>query len=265
MDNKIEIFTNSEFGELEVLMENDKFYFPAIQCAEVLGYTNPRKAIRDHCKGGTIRSSLTSGGKQDKKYIPEGDLYRLIIRSKLESAQRFEAWVFDDVLPTIRKYGIYATPEMTEQILGNPDFGISLLTELKKERSEKAALSEKVKSLAPKAMYYDMILQNPYSIPVTMISKDYGMSAQALNKILRDLGVQYCMRGTWELYQKHAKNGYTHTNVFVAPNGDQHFHTCWTQKGRLFLYELLKSQNILPTIEKECCQMSLCDVLSTYS
>lgn len=88
--DEMKVFENSEFGCLEVLWEGEKAYFPAIDCAKILGYTNPRKAIRDHCKGGTSRSLLTNGGIQEKKYISEGDLYRLIVRSKLEAAQRFE-------------------------------------------------------------------------------------------------------------------------------------------------------------------------------
>lgn len=91
--NDIKVFENSEFGKLEVLWENGKEYFPAKRCAEILGYSNPHEAVRRHCKGCVKRSLLTNGGKQEKKFISEGDLYRLIVRSKLESAQRFESFV----------------------------------------------------------------------------------------------------------------------------------------------------------------------------
>lgn len=102
------VFQNSEFGELEVMYIDDKAYFPATECAKILGYTNPRKAIIDHCKGVTKRYSLTEGGTQQKNYIPEGDLYRLITHSNLPAAEKFESWVFDDVLPAIRKQGFYS-------------------------------------------------------------------------------------------------------------------------------------------------------------
>ncbi|MEG2719710.1 MAG: phage antirepressor KilAC domain-containing protein [Oscillospiraceae bacterium] len=253
MNNKIQIFNNSEFGELEILKNEDKFYFPATECAKILGYKNPRKAIIDHCRCVTKRDAPHPQSKTKtikRSYIPEGDLYRLIVSSKLPSSIRFEKWVFEDILPTLRKYGIFATPEVADKIIGNPDFGISILTALKKEREEKVALSKKLEKLAPKAEYYDMILQNPASIPVTMISKDYGSSAVNFNKKLHELGIQFKMRGTWELYQKYAKNGYTHTNVFLAPNGEETPHTCWTQAGRLFLYNKLKSVGILPAIER---------------
>lgn len=124
---EMKVFQNSEFGELGILMLDGKEYFPATQCAKVLGYVNPQKAVRDHCKGDgcTIRSgvSVTTNqhGKATQqtvsiKYITEGNLYRLIVGSKLPAAERFERWVFDDVLPTIRKAGNYGKTDMTEII-----------------------------------------------------------------------------------------------------------------------------------------------------
>ena len=114
--NELKVFQNSEFGKLEIMVIDGKEYFPAIQCAKVLGYTNPRKAIRDHCEGVTICSLPTNGGTQDIKYIPEGDLYRLIIRSKLPTARKFENWVFDEVLPEIRHTGGYGNINLEEII-----------------------------------------------------------------------------------------------------------------------------------------------------
>lgn len=125
--NDIQVFKDSAFGELEILQENDKFWFPATRCAEILGYQNPQKAIRDHCRGDgvTIRSgvSLTVNqyGKEteqivEKKYITEGNLYRLIVSSRLEAAQQFERWVFDEVLPEIRKNGGYNAKKDTFEI-----------------------------------------------------------------------------------------------------------------------------------------------------
>lgn len=105
--NELQIFQNTEFGELRVLEQNGKPYFPATACAKKLGYTNPQKAIRDHCKGVNEMVTPTKGGTQTMRFISEGDLYRLITHSKLPSAERFEAWVFDEVLPAIRQTGGY--------------------------------------------------------------------------------------------------------------------------------------------------------------
>ena len=106
----ITVFKNVAFGELEIIEENDKFWFPAVRCAEILGYQNPRDAVLRHCKGdGVVKHDVIDslGRIQEKKYITEGNLYRLIVNSQLETAQRFESWVFDEVLPMIRKTGGY--------------------------------------------------------------------------------------------------------------------------------------------------------------
>lgn len=105
--NDLKVFSNSEFGELGVLIVNGKEWFPATQCAKILGYTNPQKAIRDHCKGVNKMFTPTAGGSQEANYIPEGDLFRLIVSSKLPKAVEFEKWIFDTVLPSIRHNGGY--------------------------------------------------------------------------------------------------------------------------------------------------------------
>lgn len=256
----IQVFENSEFGKLEVLCEGDKYYFPATECAKVLGYSQPAHAVSRHCPHCMKRTvGVQTGTKQDgspayqtveKQFVTEGDLYRLIVRSKLPKAQEFETWVFDDVLPTIRRHGVYATPEKLEEFMRDPRSIANVFLQLAEERDKNKALTEENKQLAPKANYYDVILQNPKAIPITMIAKDYGMTAPFLNKKLKEFGIQFRMRGTWVLYQKYAQNGYTHTNVFVTSNGEKREHTCWTQKGRRFLYDLLKEHGILPEIEK---------------
>lgn len=114
--NELKVFQNSEFGELGILLIDGKEYFPATQCAKTLGYKNPQEAIRNKCKG--VRKTLTptNGGTQEINYIPEGDLYRLIVSSKLPAAERFERWVFDEVLPALRKNGSYGNVNLEEVI-----------------------------------------------------------------------------------------------------------------------------------------------------
>ena len=114
--NELKVFQNSEFGELGILLIDGKEYFPATQCAEILGYVKPRNAISRHCKGALKQGVLTEGGIQQDNYIPEGDLYRLIVNSKLPAAERFERWVFDEVLPALRKYGSYGEIQLEELI-----------------------------------------------------------------------------------------------------------------------------------------------------
>ena len=114
--NELKVFQNSEFGELGILLIDGKEYFPATQCAEILGYVKPRNAISRHCKGALKQGVLTEGGIQQVNYIPEGDLYRLIVNSKLPAAERFERWVFDEVLPALRKYDSYGEIQLEELI-----------------------------------------------------------------------------------------------------------------------------------------------------
>jgi prophage antirepressor-like protein len=258
MSNKLQLFHNTEFGEIGVIEIEDKPYFPATRCAEILGYKNPQEAIRDHCKGVSETLTPTAGGTQTIRVIPEGDLYRLIVRSKLPAAERFERWVFDKVLPSIRKHGLYAADEL----LANPDLFINALQALKAERAKAAALTERVAvqeqqicEMKPKAGYYDVVLACKNAVPMRVIAKDYGWSAQRMNAFLHDHGIQYKQGGVWLLYQNHAANGYTDTKTHVHQGGDgtpkSTIHTYWTQKGRLFIYEKMKSSGYLPLIERD--------------
>ena len=133
--NELKVFQNSEFGELGVMMIDGKEYFPATQCAKILGYADPFKAIKQHCdeEGWVNRPVLTNGGSQNVKFITEGNLYRLIVRSKLPSAKKFERWVFDEVLPEIRRSGSYAGINLEEVIA----------------RAVSTAVSETVKAIKP--------------------------------------------------------------------------------------------------------------------
>lgn len=149
--SNVQVFENSEFGKLEVIEIDGKPYFPATECAKVLGYSNPGKAILDHCKGDGITKweAIDSlGRRRERNYVSEGNLYRLIIRSQLPAAERFERWVCDEVLPSIRKHGAYVTPSLIDQILADPDMMIRLLTELKEERAKSTALADKVEEQA---------------------------------------------------------------------------------------------------------------------
>lgn len=114
--NELQIFENPEFGKVRTVSVEDKVYFVANDVAKALGYTVPKDAVTRHCKGALKRRYLTEGGEQEMKVIPEGDVYRLVIKSQLPAAEKFESWIFDEVLPAIRKTGGYITRETSEQI-----------------------------------------------------------------------------------------------------------------------------------------------------
>lgn len=251
-NNQIQQFHNKEFGDLDILMIGDKPYFPATECAVILGYADPHKAVKQHTKkdGWVNRPVIDRLGRtQEKKYINEGNLYRLIARSKLPAAERFEKWVFDEVLPCIRKYGAYATSDTLDEMLRSPEFTERLIQMLEKERGKSAVLEELATEMAPKALYCDVILQCKNLVPVSLIAKDYGMSAANFNAMLHGFGVQYKMGGTWLLYQQYARKGYTKTRTYHVNVCTASMHTAWTQKGRMFLYEFLKGYGILPVME----------------
>ena len=251
----LEVFQNEEFGMVRAIEEGDKVLFCAADVAKALGYSNQRDAVGRHCKGVVKRDTLTSGGMQELSFIPEGDVYRLIIRSKLPSAVKFEHWVFDEVLPSIRKRGLYAI----DAVLENPDMLIKALLDLKKEREEKKRLelenavkAQQIAEMQPKVSYYDIVLACPDLVTITQIAKDFGMSAKKLNQILKEKKIQFKQGKTWFLYQKYAEQGYTQSKTYLYDE-DSHtaMHTLWTQKGRLFIYELLKADGILPVMERE--------------
>ena len=255
--NELKIFNNSDFGDIRTAEENGKVLFCGSDVAKALGYAVPRKAIYDHCKGVLKRNTLTNGGEQELSFIPEGDLYRLIVNSKLPNAEKFERWVFDDVLPTIRKHGMYATDEL----VNNPDLLIQIATTLKEERAKNKALETSVAvkdqligELKPKADYTDRILQNKGLVSISQISKDYGMTGQALNAKLHELKIQYKQGNQWLLYAKYQACGYTHSKTIDITRSDGSkdvvMETKWTQKGRLFIYEQLKADGIIPVIER---------------
>ena len=254
MNEQIKIFKSNDFGELEILLIDNKPYFPASECAKILGYSNPNDAVIKHCRY-LVKRDIPHPQSQGKaisiNFIPEGDLYRLIIRSKLPAAIKFEEWVFDEVLPSIRKHGAYINNDTLDDLLNNPETAIKLFTALKEERAKKDALEQQINIISPKAKYYDLILQCDTAIPITIIAKDYGMSANALNKLLYELKVQYKVDGIWVLYQKYSNHGYTVTQTHYVNNDQMAIpHTYWTQKGRKFIYDLLKYWDILPEIER---------------
>lgn len=259
--------TNWTFGENEVRTletEDGKVLFCGKDVATALGYKDTVNALKAHCKG-VAKHHLPHPQSPDKTiemtFIPESDVYRLAFGSKLPTAEQFTDWVTSEVLPTIRKHGAYMTPDVLAQTIQNPDFMIGLVMELKaeQERRRSAELtvsvqSQQIAELQPKASYYDVVLNCKDLMSIGKIAKDFGKSAVWLNKWLHEKGIQYKQGDIWLLYQKYAEKGYTSTKTqsYNGSDGEVHskVHTYWTQKGRLFLYSLLKENGFLPVIEQ---------------
>ena len=152
MDNKMAVFNNREFGSIRVIEQNGKYLFCGSDVAKALGYSNPRKAVRDHTRGGTKCSIPTTSGDQTMAFIPEGDVYRLIVHSKLPSAEQFERWVFDEVLPTIRKHGAYLTKEKLWEVATSPEALMKLCSDLLAEREANISLRKEMHSWRAKPL-----------------------------------------------------------------------------------------------------------------
>lgn len=247
-----------EKNEVRTVLVDDEPYFVGKDVADVLGYSNTAKAIRDHVDIEDRRSERIvhpSGGTQDSVVINESGLYSLILKSKLPSAKKFKRWVTSEVLPAIRKHGGYLTQEKIEEALLDPDTIIQLATTLKQEREKVAVLEQQVAEYEPKIGYLDMILATTDTVATSQIAADYGMSAIALNRLLHDLGVQHKVGKQWLLYKKHMNQGYTKSETTLIPMADGTekavMNTKWTQKGRIFIYELLKKHDYFPQLDLE--------------
>ena len=191
MSKDLQIFKNNEFGKIRTILIGDKPYFVGSDIARALGYKKPNNAINQHCKGALKQGIPTKGGNQQMNCIPEGDVYRLIVNSELPRAEKFETWVFDEVLPTVRKHGAYLTDKKIEEVLTDPDTIIELATQLKEEREERKLLQQQAKEDKPKVLFAeavedsdDVILVKEMATILTQRGFDIGQNQ--LFQYLRD-------------------------------------------------------------------------------
>lgn len=260
MEN-LQIFSSQEFGEIRTITENGKTLFCGSDIAKALGYKRPNDAITAHCRG-TVKRRTPHPQSSEKTiemlFIPEGDIYRLAAGSELPGADKFESWIFDEVLPSIRKHGMYAV----DDLLNDPDLAIKAFTALKEERKKNATLRAEnetqrqlIADYTPRMEYLDSILSSVGTLTTSQIAADYGMSAIRLNQILHDEGIQHCVNGQWILYRRHMGKGYTKSETihFLRSSGmpDAKLNTRWTQKGRLLIHEILTKRGIQAAMDKE--------------
>ena len=257
MENQVTLFTNEEFGNVRTVMVGDKIYFVGKDVAECLGYAKPRNAISVHCKKGIKHNVLTNGGYQNTTVIPESDVYRLIAKSKLPNAERFEEWLFDEVLPQIQNTEDSTTVKEEDEDEDKVTMAKALLIFQKKLEEKDKQLEELKKiilELEPKAEYADAVLQSNDTLTIDQIAKDYGWTAHKMNLMLDAFGIQYKMNKQWLLYSEYCDKGYTESYTVLAEQEDgslaSELRTRWTQIGRMFIYEQLKKYRILPLKER---------------
>lgn len=243
-----------EGNEVRTIYQDGETWWVLKDVCNVLGLSNPT-IVADRLDEDE-RAKFDLGRQGETNIVNESGLYNVILRSDKLAAKKFKRWVTHEVLPSIRKHGLYAADEL----LANPDLFIRALQELKSERAKAVALTarvavqeQQIAEMKPKAGYYDVVLACKNAVPMRVIAKDYGWSAQRMNAFLHENGIQYKQGGVWLLYQNHAKNGYTDTKTHVHQGHDgspkSTIHTYWTQKGRLFIYEKMKTAGYLPLIE----------------
>lgn len=269
--NDIQVFSNEKFGTVRGTMIDGEPWFVGKDVALGLMYTNPQKAVRDHVaeEDRTVNESFTVNGTA-ATLINESGVYALIFGSKMDKAKEYKHWVTSEVLPTIRKTGGYVhnsevfiqnylpfaddtTKQLFRLTLDVVDKQNKQIASQQKEIAEKSSVIEE---MTPKATYYDLVINSPDLTATTIIAKDYGKSATWLNRFLNEKGVQFRQGRTWVLYQPYANEGYAQTKTYVysgKANADKHvsINTFWTQKGRMFIYGLLKDTGILPIVERE--------------
>ncbi len=255
MTNDIQIFKNEKFGEIRVVMneQGEPMFCLADVCKalEIKNTSDVKTRLKDDGVGSAeVIDAL--GRIQTATFVSEANLYKCIFQSRVAKAEQFQDWVFEDVLPTIRKTGNYslAVPKTLAQALR---LAADQAEQIEAQQKMIATQTKAIEEMQPKVTYCDIILQSPSTVTVTQIALDYGMSAKAFNKLLHTLGIQRKVGRQWVLYAKYIANGYVQSHTEPMKNSSQgrtYTYSQWTQKGRIFLYNELKNRGVLPLIEQ---------------
>ncbi|MDY8166059.1 phage antirepressor [Bacillus thuringiensis] len=258
--NQLQVFNNEELGQVRTVVKGEDVWFVAKDVCEVLQIKNTTQAMQK--LDPEERTMFNIGRQGETNIINESGLYSLIMTSRKPQAKAFKKWVTSEVLPSIRKHGAYMTPNTINALLQDPDLIIGLASQLKQEQQARQVaeqknlmLTQQIAENASKITYLDQILQSQDTVTVSQVAADYGLSAMKLNKILNDEKVQYKVNNQWLLYSKHQNKGYTKSKTVgvVHTDGSRSvkMNTRWTQKGRLFIHELLTKRGIIPEMDRE--------------
>lgn len=244
----LQIFNNDRFGQVRIVPVDGELMFVAKDVCDCLEITKHRDAISrlDSDERGSVKLD-TPGGKQDIAAINEYGLYNLVLSSRKPEAKEFKRWITHDVIPAIRKTGSYsmAIPKTLPEALR------AYANEVESHNATKAIVAQQEQQIAefkPVKDYVDKILSSKSCLTITQIAADYGMSAQELNKILHEAGLQRKVGDQWILYKQHMSKGFTKSETFTFCRSDGRLYskitTKWTQKGRLEIHNILSSLDI---------------------
>lgn len=261
--NELKLFQSPIFGKVRTVVINGQVMFAATDVAKCLGYANPQKAVRDHCKSAGVNEmdTPTNGGIQKVKFITKGNIIRLVASSELPQAEEVESWIFDEVIPTVLETGGYIatksddTPEeimaraltIAQATLAKREERLKQLEAQTEQQQATIKLQDKeIKEAAPKVNYYNNHLQSVNTLTSTQIAKQIGMDAEKLHKKLKDTNVIYRQSGQWLLHSPYSTWGLhsTRTQTYTRSDGSigTNIYTVWTEKGRRFIIALSESE-----------------------
>ena len=240
MDNNLAVFNSEEFGSVRTAVIDKKILFCARDVAVALGYKRPAGAISMHCKGVSVLATPTPGGVQEMKYITEGDVYRLIIRSQLPSAEQFEAWLFDTVVPSIRQHGVYITDPMLQKMVDNPGLLEKIIDTMVAERNRANSLTEKLAEVQPKAEYFDTFISPGDCTNIRNTAKELQVPERQFCRFLLESRLMYrSPAGTLMPYSKSQKDGLFIVKDFYSKNGFFGAYSLITPKGKDLIRTML--------------------------
>ncbi len=261
--NELKLFQSPIFGQVRTVVMNGQVMFAATDVAKCLGYANPQKAIRNHCKsiGVNEMDTPTNGGIQKVRFITKGNVVRLVASSELPQAEQVESWIFDEVIPTVLETGGYisTTPNDTPEEIMARALTIAQATLAKREERLKQLEAEteqqqatielqdkEIKEAAPKVNYYNNHLQSVNTLTSTQIAKQIGMDAEKLHKKLKESNVIYRQSGQWLLHSPYSAWGLhsTRTQTYTRSDGSigTNVYTVWTERGRRFIIALYENE-----------------------
>ena len=247
--NMLKVFENQEFGNVRIINEADRYLFCASDVARALGYAKPANAVATHCRY-TLKRGIPHPQARNKEiemvFISEGDVYRLIVHSKLPSAERFERWVFDEVLPTIRKHGAYMTDSVLEQVMEKPDTIYSLAAQLLEDKAKCEELSRQLKEAQPKAEYFDSFIRADGCICIRYCGKEFGIPQNTFVKLM--LEHKYLYRDQKNRLMPFADKqarGFFIVRDFYTQSGVLGQQTLVTCKGKEHIRRQLKKWGII--------------------
>lgn len=261
--NELKLFQSPIFGQVRTVVMNGQVMFAATDVAKCLGYANPQKAIRNHCKsiGVNEMDTPTNGGIQKVRFITKGNVVRLVASSELPQAEQVESWIFDEVIPTVLETGGYIstppndTPEeimaraltIAQATLAKREERLKQLEAQTEQQQATIELQDKeIKEAAPKVNYYNSHLQSVNTLTSTQIAKQIGMDAEKLHKKLKEANVIYRQSGQWLLHSPYSTWGLhsTRTQTYTRSDGSigTNVYTVWTERGRRFIIALYENE-----------------------